>query len=173
MNEIWHWNARELFGIVSEDKTNGNNYPFDKIFSKIIDIEKRGLGYFYITYKKEVIYIGITKGNEDVIESRIKKQLESITLRSSRVSLSPRALEVFQTLENFGGFNRTLENIGCEASRKKVLFANKNWNDFSQLSDVNITDFDICWYAMPNSSIAEVKLIADIAKYLLKPRCNG
>lgn len=172
MNEIWHWNATQLFKIVSEE-SNNVGYPFDKSFLKIIDSEIKELGFFEITYKKELIYIGISKGNEDIIDSRIKKQLESITLRSNRVSFSARSMNQFQELQPFKDFNGSMNNIGCETSSKKVLFAHGNWSEFNQFSDVNLSDFDIYWYAMPHASLSEVKMLVNLSKYLLKPKCNG
>lgn len=63
-----------------------------------------------MTFKNEPIYIGISAGNEVVIESRIKKQLETITLRSSIISFSPRASQSIHELENFSGVN--IDRIG-------------------------------------------------------------
>lgn len=171
MNEIWHRNANELFklGILSNLE-----FPFNLDFEKRNDVESIHVnGYFYLTFKNEPIYIGISAGNEDVIESRIKKQLETITLRSSRVSFSPRAFKCIHQLENFSGINIDRIDVGCVATRKKVLFANENWEVFSELSDENLVDFDFYWFSIPTAAKAEVKLIADQAKNYFKPRCNG
>jgi hypothetical protein len=53
------------------------------------------------------------------------------------------------------------------------LFANENWEVFSELSDENLVDFDFYWFSIPTAAKAEVKLIADQAKNYFKPRCNG
>ena len=148
--------------------------PFNLEFVKInnVDALYRN-GYFYLTYKNEIIYIGVSTGRDEVIESRIKKQLETITLRSHRVSFSEEASQTFQQINNFKGININRKDNGCESSSNKVTFADENWDEFSRLSDETLANFDFYWFSMPNLSLAEIESIVNLSKRIINPRCNG
>ena len=104
MNEIIHLNAGELFKLRSMPNLQ---FPLNLEFIKRENVNAlQGPGYFYLSYKNEIIYIGSYSGDEvvnDVVESRMRKQLETVTLRSSRLSLSVKALSTLSELKNFRG----------------------------------------------------------------------
>lgn len=171
MNKITSFRADKIFRL---DTLSNISPPFNLEFVKINNVDALyGNGYFYLTYKNEIIYIGTSTGRDEVFESRIKKQLETITLRSHRVSLSENASQTFKQIERFRGVHLNLSDTGCVSSRKKVLFASENWDDFSRLSNETLANFDVFWFSMPNLSLADIESIVNLSKQILNPRCNG
>ena len=173
MNEILHFNANSIFRM---DRTD-SSFPLDLNFIKDEQtLELHDLGYFYLTYNKELIYIGISEGNEDVIEARFKKQLESISLRSRGISFSQVSWDAIQNCANLVSDFHEIQKPsakGCETSVNKVIFANKKWEDFRVLHDSNLLNFDFYWVSTPEATVDEVRMIVDQLKKLLKPKCNG
>ena len=171
MNKIFSFRADSIFRI---DTLSNITPPFNLEFVKRNNLDALyGNGYFYFTYKNEIIYIGTSSGKDEVFESRIKKQLETITLRSHRVSFSDVASQTFQQIKNFRGININRKDNGCESSSNKVKFADENWDEFSRLSDHILADFDLYWVELSNLSLAEIESIVNLSKRIINPKCNG
>ena len=171
MNKILSFRADSIFRL---DTLSNIAPPFNLEFVKRNNVDALyGNGYFYLTYKNEIIYIGASSGKDEVFESRIKKQLETITLRSHRVSFSEDASKTFQQINNFRGININRIDTGCESSSNKVKFADQNWLAFSQLSDQILAYFDVYWIELPNTSTIETQSIVNLSKSIINPKCNG
>lgn len=171
MNKILSFSVDKIFRL---DTLSNILHPFNLEFVKRNNVDAlHGNGYFYLTYKNEIIYIGASAGRDEIIESRIKKQLETITLRSNRVSFSKEASQTFQQIKNFRGININRKDNGCESSSNKVKFADENWDEFSRLSDHILADFDLYWVELSNLSLAEIESIVNLSKRIINPKCNG
>jgi hypothetical protein len=130
--------------------------------------ELQGSGIFFMTYKDELIYIGFAD-RQDALD-RMNRQLETITLRASKVAFKPNSLEIIlksDVLKQF--FNTTnLRENGYETTPKRILFAENHWKDFAFLDECILKNFAFDWF--PVASDVEQK--CNQLKKKFHPRCN-
>jgi hypothetical protein len=126
-------------------------------------------GIYFLTYKDELIYIGYAV-KEDAI-SRMKKQLEGITLRGKNLVFNDLCQETIQKsniLNSFFSDAILAQKKSVETSPKRIFFAENHWKDFAFLDQYILSNFVFHWFPM-DSDIKEK--CAQLKKQLL-PRCN-
>jgi hypothetical protein len=160
--------ASELFEVKEIDNQafplNLEFYP--TIFSKEI-FENPGI--FFLTYREELIYIGYAD-KQDAAE-RIKRQLETITLRGNNIGfneLSRQTIEQSKILNSHFSSSSLEKSTGFMTSEKRILFAENHWNDFSILDNSMLNRFKIYWFPSNKNLAAKCKELKD----KLRPRCN-
>lgn len=130
--------------------------------------ELQGSGIFFMTYKNELIYIGLADKQDEL--DRMNRQLETITLRGANVAfnnLSIQTIRKSRILNDF--FKGDLSNKnGFETSNKRVLFAEIHWRDFAFLDECILKNFSFDWF--PVASDVEQK--CNQLKKKFHPRCN-
>jgi hypothetical protein len=132
--------------------------------------EINSTGIYFLTYKSELLYIGYAVQQEAL--DRMRRQLEGITLRGSRVGfndLAVLAIENSDILSSF--FNATIleRRNGFVTSEKRVLFAENHWKDFSSIDKDVLANFDFHWFAIEEN----VATICSELKNKFHPRCNN
>ncbi len=160
--------ASELFEIKT---TDNQAFPLNLEFEKTIFSKEtfETPGIFFLTYREELIYIGHAD-KQDAIE-RIKRQLETITLRGNHVGfneLSKQTIEQSKILNSHFSSSSLEKSTGSITSEKRILFAENHWNDFSILDKSMLNRFKIYWFPSNENLAAKCKKLKD----KLKPRCN-
>jgi hypothetical protein len=160
--------ADELFQIkVDENAVFPLNLSFD--YEKNANETLNQPGIFFMLYKGELIYIGYAN-REDAL-SRMKKQLEGITLRGKNVSFNEQCKSTVknsETLKSFFSDSKLNRENSTQTSPKRILFAENHWQDFASLDECILKNFVFDWY--PIKSDIENK--CEELKTMLKPRCN-
>jgi len=171
------FSANELFDLIID--TNAV-FPLNLEFVKRKDFPKiENSGIYFLTYKDELIYIGYTV-KEDAI-SRMRKQLEGITLRGKNLAFKKPSKQTIlkSTILNSTILNSTILNSffsdallaqkkSVETSPKRVLFAEQHWKDFAFLDQYILSNFVFHWFSL-DSDVAKK---CDELKQQLRPRCN-
>ena len=160
--------ASELFEIKT---TDNQAFPLNLEF-ETTNFSKETFetpGIFFLTYRDELIYIGHAD-KQDAIE-RIKRQLETITLRGNHVGfneLSKQTIEQSKILNSHFSSSVLEKSTGFMTSEKRILFAENHWNDFSILDNSMLNRFKIYWFPNDENLASKCKNLKD----KLKPRCN-
>ncbi len=126
-------------------------------------------GIYFLTYKDELIYIGYAV-QEDVL-SRMKKQLEGITLRGKNVMFNESCQKTIQKskiLKPFFFDAITVQKRNTETSINRIHFAEQHWKDFAFLDEKILRNFVFHWFPID----ANVEEKCKTLKAMLKPRCN-
>jgi hypothetical protein len=126
-------------------------------------------GIYFLTYKGELIYIGYAV-QEDVL-SRLKKQLEGITLRGKNLTFNPSCQKTIQksTILKSFFFDAVLaQKRNTETSINRIHFAEQHWKDFAFLDEKILQNFIFHWFPIESN----VKEKCSELKKLLRPRCN-
>jgi hypothetical protein len=160
--------ADELFDLIED--TNAV-FPLNLEFVKRKDFPKiENSGIYFLTYKDELIYIGYAV-KEDAI-SRMRKQLEGITLRGKNLAFkkpSKQTILKSTILNSFFSDALLAQKKSVETSPKRILFAEQHWKDFAFLDPYILSNFVFHWFPM-ESDIKEK--CAELKNHLL-PRCNN
>jgi hypothetical protein len=160
--------ANELFEIkVQDNQAFPLNLEFKKTFFSKETFETPGI--FFLTYREELIYIGHAD-QQDAIE-RIKRQLETITLRGNHIGfneLSKQTIEQSKILNSHFSSSVLEKSTSYMTSEKRILFTENHWNDFSILDKFILSRFKIYWFPSNKNLAAKSKELKD----KLKPRCN-
>lgn len=162
------YNAADIFEIQVDSK---GVFPLNLEFvpkKNLIPIFDNS-GIYFLTYKDELIYIGYAV-KEDVI-SRMKKQLEGITLRGKNLAFkkpSKQTIRKSSLLNSFFSDAILAQKKSVETSPKRILFAENHWKDFAFLDGTNLRNFVFHWF--PTDSNVEEK--CSELKKILRPRCN-
>jgi hypothetical protein len=164
-----------------------HEYSADEIFELSVDskavfplnlefVPKKNLipifdnsGIYFLTYKDELIYIGYAV-KEDVL-SRMKKQLEGITLRGKNLAFNDSCQETIKKsniLNPFFSDSILAQKKSVETSPKRILFAEQHWKNFAFLDETILRNFIFHWF--PTDSNVEEK--CSELKKILRPRCN-
>ena len=135
-----------------------------------------GPGLYFMYYEKELVYIGYFFGSkkEDVRKERWTKELETISMRGQRVGFNEASFRELQKSKNIHINNPKIKDTGCLTSRKRILFADKNWNVLSQHPKNWLSKFSFTW--VPNKATRTKKELEKLTKTLrefYKPSCNG
>jgi hypothetical protein len=160
--------ASELFEVKELDnQVFPLNLEFDATNFSKETFETTGI--FFLTYRDELIYIGYAD-QQDAIE-RIKRQLETITLRGKHVGfneLSRRTIEQSKILNSHFSSSILEKSTGYITSEKRILFAENHWNDLSLLNRSILSRFKIYWFPSNENLAAKCNEL----KVKLRPRCN-
>ena len=161
------FSANELFDLIID--TNAV-FPLNLEFVKRKDFPKiENSGIYFLTYKDELIYIGYAV-KEDAI-SRMRKQLEGITLRGKNVVFNDTCISIIQNSKTLIPFFPALllnQQKSTETSPKRILFAEQHWKDFACLDQYILSNFVFHWFSL-DSDVAKK---CDELKPQLRPRCN-
>lgn len=162
------YNAADIFEIQVDSK---GVFPLNLEF-----VSKKNLltildnsGIYFLTYKDELIYIGYAV-KEDVL-SRMKKQLEGITLRGKNLAFNDSCQETIKKsniLNPFFSDSILAQKKSVETSPKRILFAEQHWKDFAFFNETILRNFVFHWFST-NANVVEK--CAELKK-LLRPRCN-
>jgi hypothetical protein len=160
--------ADELFQIkVDENAVFPLNISFD--YDKNANQTLNQPGIFFMMYKGELIYIGYAN-REDAL-SRMKKQLEGITLRGKNVSFNEQCKSTVknsETLKSFFSDSQLNRENSTQTSPKRILFAENHWQDFAFLDEDILKNFVFNWYPID----CDIPRKCNALKAVLKPRCN-
>jgi hypothetical protein len=162
------YNAADIFEIQVDSK---GVFPLNLEFvpkKNLIPIFDNS-GIYFLTYKDELIYIGYAV-KEDVI-SRMKKQLEGITLRGKNLAFkkpSKQTIRKSSLLNSFFSDAILAQKKSVETSPKRILFAEQHWKNFAFLDETILRNFIFHWF--PTDSNVEEK--CSELKKILRPRCN-
>jgi hypothetical protein len=162
------YNAADIFEIQVDSK---GVFPLNLEF-----VSKKNLltildnsGIYFLTYKDELIYIGYAV-KEDVL-SRMKKQLEGITLRGKNLAFknpSRKTIRKSDILNSFFSDAILTQKKSVETSPKRILFSEQHWRDFAFLDETILRNFVFYWFPL-DSDVAKK---CDGLKQQLRPRCN-
>lgn len=159
--------ANELFDLIIDTKSV---FPLNLEFVKRKDFSKiENSGIYFLTYKDELIYIGYAV-KEDAI-SRMRKQLEGITLRGKNLAFkkpSKQTIRKSTILNSFFSDALLAQKKSVETSPKRILFAEQHWKDFAFLDQYILSNFVFHWFSL-DSDVAKK---CDELKQQLRPRCN-
>jgi hypothetical protein len=163
------FNANDLFQV---EVDNASSFPLNLGFvpKKNLASKLNNSGIYFLTYKGELIYIGYAI-KEDAI-SRMKKQLEGITLRGKNLVFNDLCQETIQKsniLNSFFSDAILARKKSVETSPKRILFAEQHWKDFAFLDQYILSNFVFHWFPL-DSDVA--KKCAELKNHLL-PRCNN
>jgi hypothetical protein len=160
--------ADELFDLIEDTKSvfplNLEFVPKKNLASKL-----NNSGIYFLTYKGELIYIGYAI-KEDAV-SRMKKQLEGITLRGKNLAFNDSCQEIIKKsniLNPFFSDAILAQKKSVETSPKRILFAENHWKDFAFLDETILRNFIFHWFPL-DSDVAKK---CDGLKQQLRPRCN-
>jgi hypothetical protein len=135
-----------------------------------------GPGMYFMYYKDELVYIGYfhsSKQDNDVRSQRWKKEIATITMRGKWVTVNPK---VNQALDASANLTQTPRKPKGDflTSKKRVEFADKNWNSFK--SNNFLCDFTFYWFPEEkglNRTKKQLKAVTNPLREFYKPTCNG
>jgi len=159
-------------------------YPSEIIFSLknqyVNENRLRGPGIYFLYFKEELVYIGFYSGSKkinNVASERFVKELETISMRGIHVSFNKTSL---QTLNSCSLLSSSFQNPrhgdnGCLTSKKRIIFAEKNWIELSQNPQNWLSDFAFHWHqkSSVNKTKIEIDLLTKYLKQFYKPTSNG
>ncbi len=159
-------------------------FPSEVIFSLknqfVNESRLHGPGIYFLYFKEELVYIGFYRGSKkvnNVASERFVKELETISMRGIHVSLNKTSL---QTLNSCSLLSSSFQNPrqgdnGCLTSKKRIIFAEKNWIELSQNPQNWLSDFAFHWHQKSSANQTNIEisqLVKDLKQYY-KPICNG
>jgi hypothetical protein len=156
----------------------GIQFPCNFEFECIVkDDSFNNPGIFFLYYRKELIYIGFTNNNQDVISERVVRQIATITLRDHRIHFTPAALNCLIKNKTFDSyFNSTqqiVSNKDFVTSVNRVEYAAYHWDEFKNFNLESLSRFEIAWYPNPNlQGSNSINELCQQLKNHYKPRCN-
>lgn len=167
-----------LSELISICKVKDCQFPANlKFFSLAKDEDYSTPGIFFLFYRGELIYIGFTNNQQNIISERVVKQLATLTLRDYRIQFSEIAskhLKEDATLKNYFQIPEpTIANIDFQTSLNRIIFASKHWDEFKNFNEETLKRFELTWF--PNPNLGNFKNIQELAKSLkirFNPRCN-
>lgn len=174
MNEIWNWNASELFSVNLDQSRYPLNIEFEIIPIANEEVFKNP-GIFTLFYRGELIYIGYSNNSDDIRTTRFVRQLQTITMRGLNVQFNQKSKNTIRESVNLrNDFNENVlssENqLDFVTSKNRILFADRHWDEFSRLDNPILQHFEFVWYVITgNENRSEIT--ANL-KREYKPRCN-
>jgi hypothetical protein len=169
---------KNLSNYISFQLIPSKQFPRNLEFSaKPNSLEFKQPGIFFLHYRGELIYIGFTNNNQDVIAERVVRQLATITLRDHRIQFSNIALSQLSHDPEFYSYFIfpvcTIANDDFQTSKNRVAFASHYWDEFKNFDNNTLARFTIDWFPS-----AKMKSSQSIDKYChqlklrYRPRCN-
>jgi hypothetical protein len=152
------------------------NLEFESIPSASLD-EFKTPGIFFLYYRGELIYIGLTNNNQDVIAERVVRQLATITLRDHRIQFTQAALDELHSSEISNTYFNLPEpvvaNIDFVTSVNRVKYAAHHWDEFKNFNSETLSRFEMEWYPNPDlKGCNSIEELCQQLKDLYRPRCN-
>lgn len=134
-------------------------------------------GIFFLYYRGELIYIGFTNNNQDVIAERVVRQLASITLRDLRIQFTEAALRELRDNEVFKAYFNipapVVSNKDFVTSVNRVKYAAHHWDEFKNFSVETLSRFEMEWYPNPDlNGCNSIEKLCQQLKDQYEPRCN-
>lgn len=134
-------------------------------------------GIFFLYYRSELVYIGYTNNQQDVIADRVVRQMATITLRDYRIQFTQTALNVLRGIEIFDTYfslpEPTVANADFVTSVNRVNYAANHWDEFKDFNSETLSRFEIDWNPNPNLKICNsIQELCRQLKTRYKPRCN-
>jgi len=155
-------------------------FPGNIEFFSVADktpLEFKNPGIFLLFYRRELIYIGYSNNNQNIITERVLRQIATITLRDHRVQFTEAALNSLQNCDTFNSdfnqYGHVIGNRDFVTSVNRVLYAAQHWEEFKNLNMQTLSQFEIAWY--PNPDLKGCNSIEELCTQLkdhYKPRCN-
>jgi hypothetical protein len=147
-------------------------FPLNIKFEATEDAKQKinSTGIYFLTYKGELLYIGYAVQQEAL--DRMRRQLEGITLRGSRVAFNDLAVLTIENSDILSPFfNATIleRRNGFVTSEKRVLFAENHWKDFSSFNKDVLASFNFHWFTLEEN----VATICAELRNKFHPRCNN
>jgi len=135
-----------------------------------------GSGIFFMYYEKELVYIGYFFGSKkhDVRIHRWTKEMETISMRGHRVGFNEVSFRELQKSKNIHINKPKIKDTGCVTSKKRIQFADKNWDVLSQNPTNWLHKFSFTW--VPNKATKtkkELEKLTNTLRDFYKPSCNG
>ncbi len=134
-------------------------------------------GIFFLFYRGELIYIGFTNNNQNVIGERVIRQIATITMRDYRLQFTNAALDALINDPVFDSYFNVpkpiVANTDFVTSVNRVNFASSHWDEFKNFNNETLSRFEMEWY--PNPKVIGCISIEEISQQLIeyyKPRCN-
>lgn len=156
----------------------GTQFPCNlKFDSHASDYKFNAPGIFFLYYRSELVYIGCTNNQQDVIAERIVRQLATITLRDYRIQFTSSALNVLNGNEIFDTYFNLPEpavaNVDFVTSGNRVNYAAYHWDEFKDFNSETLSRFEFDWYPNPDLKICNsIQELCQQLKNLYRPRCN-
>ena len=141
------------------------SFEYNKNLNEILNQS----GIFFMMYNGELLYIGYA--NKEDSFSRMKKQLEGITLRGKNVSFNETCKSTIKNSEILNAFFPDVQlnqEKSTHTSPKRILFAENHWQEFAFLDQSILKNFVFDWFPVES----EVEEKCNELKAMLKPRCN-
>lgn len=169
------FNADDLFVIIEDlSRTFPLNLEFEVKDKKCPDF--CGPGMYFMYYKDELVYIGYfhsSNQENDVRTQRWKKELATITMRGKWVTVNPKSDKALDVSKHLTQTPRRPKGDFL-TSKKRVEFADKNWNSFK----INnfLCDFTFYWFPEEkgfNRTKKQLKVVTNQLREFYKPTCNG
>jgi hypothetical protein len=138
--------------------------------------EFQGPGIFFMYYKTELVYIGFfypSQKGRDVRKERMNKELATISMRGSQVTMNPTSNTALDRSRNLQKAPRKPKG-DFVTSKKRVEFADKNWNEFK--TNDFLEDFKFYWFKEDKKLGRTRDDLKALSKHLInfyKPTCNG
>ena len=152
------------------------NFEFECIADTFSgDFENAGV--FFLYYRGELIYIGYTNNQENVLAERVVRQLATITLRDHRIQFTQAALNALNGNEVFNTYFNLPEPVVANAdfvtSVNRVKYAAYHWDEFKNFNSETLSRFEIEWYPKPDlKGYKSIEELCSGLKAQYKPRCN-
>jgi hypothetical protein len=159
---------------------NKNQFPCNLEFESIASAsaaEYKKPGIFFLFYRGELIYIGYTDNNQDVIAERVVRQLATITLRDHRIQFTSAAINALRGNEIFNTYFNlpapVIANKDFVTSVNRVKYAAQHWDEFKNFNAETLSRFEMEWYPNPDlKGHGSVEELCQQLKDHYKPRCN-
>ena len=160
--------------------TNKNQFPCNLEFESIASAnaaEYKKPGIFFLFYRGELIYIGYTGNNQDVIAERIVRQLATITLRDHRIQFTSAAINALRGNDIINTYFNLPEpvvaSVDFVTSVNRVKYAAQHWDEFKNFNSETLSRFEMEWYPNPDlKGCNSIEALCQQLKNHYKPRCN-
>jgi hypothetical protein len=137
------------------------------------ELSQRGI--YLMFFEQHLIFIGFS--DKETAIRRFEKQLSTITLRGRNTSFNSKSrTAVSNSVVLSQVFDQSILIINkrvFETSPRRIAFAEKHWNLFSQLNQALLNHFVFVWFPYNQCFTASLPEICKEWKRNLKPICNG
>jgi len=169
------FNTDELFKIVVDSSAI---FPLNLDFTKQgkSSMNFPGQGIYFLYFKEELVYIGYfdpSEPNRDVKMERMSKELATITMRGSQVTMNEASNTALDKSLNLNLIGRKPQGDFL-TSRKRVEFADKHWDTFK--SNDFLCHFTLYWFPEEKNlgnTRDELEHVTNQLRKFYKPTCNG
>lgn len=169
------FNADELFKIVVDSSAI---FPLNLDFTLQgkSSMNFPGQGIYFLYFKDELVYIGYfdpSEPNRDVKMERMSKELATITMRGRQVTMNEASNTALDKSLNLNTIPRKPQGDFL-TSRKRVEFADTNWDDFK--TNDFLCHFTFYWFPEEKNlgnTRDELEHVINQLRKFYKPTCNG